>query len=218
MKSHPVPPGRTLLARGKHLDFLSVNGWEYVTRTGIDGIVLIVPVTDEGALVLVEQRRPPVDRPVIELPAGLSGDEEGGKGEPLEETARRELLEETGFAAATMEKLVEWPPSPGVTDEIVTFFLARGLVKRHAGGGVGGEEIIVHEVPLASAEEWLASRMRGGDFVDVKVWAGIYFARGAGSRPAAAGARDVRPRAPRLPQEGPKGTASPSSRERRPPR
>ena len=200
MKSHPLPPGRTLLARGKHLDFLSSNGWEYVTRIGVDGIVLIVPVTDEGALVLVEQRRPPIDRPVIELPAGLSGDDEGGKGEPLEASARRELLEETGFAATTMERLVDGPPSPGVTDEIVTFFLARGLVKRHAGGGVGGEEITVHEVPLHAAEEWLTARIRGGDCVDVKVWAGIYFARAAG----------VRPTTPTLPLEGPKGTAFPS--------
>ena len=169
-----------LLARGRFLDFLSRKGWEFVARRDVDGVILVVPVTDDGAIVLVEQRRPPVDRHVVELPAGLSGDDEGGRGEPLETSARRELLEETGYEATTMELLADGPPSPGVTSEIVTYFLARGLVKRHEGGGVGGERIVVHVISLATAHDWLAERAREGVLVDAKVWAGLYFA----ARPA----------------------------------
>ncbi len=166
-----------LLARGRFLDFFRRKGWEFVARRNVNGIVLIVPVTDDGAIVLVEQLRPPVDRQVVELPAGLSGDDEGGKDEPFEMSARRELLEETGYEATTMEPLVDGPPSPGVTSEIVTYFLAGGLVKRHDGGGVGGERIIVHVVPLDQAHDWLLARSRDGALVDAKVWAGLYFAR-----------------------------------------
>jgi ADP-ribose pyrophosphatase len=165
-----------LLSEGRHLHFVHRDGWEYVDRPGITGIVLLVPITNDGAIVLVEQLRPPVGGQVIELPAGLSGDEEGGRDEPLEESARRELLEETGYEAATMERLVEGPPSPGVSSEIVTYFLARGLVKRNGGGGVGGERIIVHDVPLDRAHEWLLEQSRKGLLIDAKVWAGLYFA------------------------------------------
>ncbi len=172
-----------LVARGRFLDFIVRKGWEFVARRDVNGIVLIVPVTDAGAIVLVEQLRPPVGKNVVELPAGLSGDDEGGKHETLEMSALRELLEETGYEAATMERLVDGPPSPGVTSEIVTYFLARGLVKRHAGGGVGGERIVVHEVPLHRAEEWLLARSREGALVDAKVWAGLYFARHLGQVP-----------------------------------
>ena len=114
-----------LLARGRFLDFVVRKGWEFVSRRDVNGIVLIVPVTDDGSIVLVEQLRPPVERNVVELPAGLSGDDEGGKHETLEMSARRELLEETGYEAATMERLAEGPPSPGVSSEIVTYFSRR---------------------------------------------------------------------------------------------
>ena len=182
MPPAPSSPGASdrLLSRGRFLDFVDRKGWEFVARRDVDGIVLIVPVTDDGSIVLCEQRRPPVNRNVLELPAGLSGDDEGGRDEPLEASARRELLEETGFEAATMEFLADGPPSPGVTSEIVTYFLARGLVRRHAGGGVGDERIVVHEVPLKGAHDWLLQRSREGILVDAKVWAGLYFA----ARPA----------------------------------
>jgi ADP-ribose pyrophosphatase len=176
-----------LVARGRFLDFIDRKGWEFVARRDVDGIVLIVPLTDDGSIVLIEQLRPPVARNVVELPAGLSGDDEGGRDEPLEVSARRELLEETGFEAETMEFLADGPPSPGVTSEIVSYFLARGLVKRHRGGGVGGERIVVHEVPLENAHDWLLQRSRDGTLVDAKVWAGLYFALRPPPRPSTAG-------------------------------
>lgn len=176
---------KTLLHRGRHLAFVESDGWEYVDRPGVTGIAVVVAVTDDARLVLVEQRRPPVGARVVELPAGLCGDEAGAADEPLEEAARRELLEETGWEAREMERLTAGPPSAGVSSEVLTFFLARGLVRRGAGGGVAGERIDVWEVPLAGVEVWLLSREAQGALVDPKVWAGLYFAlhRGAGRRP-----------------------------------
>ena len=165
------------LHAGRHLRLVVRNGWEFVERPGIRGIVLVVAVTPEDRLLLVEQRREPVDGRVLELPAGLAGDAESPADEPLEEAARRELVEETGWDANAMERLTSGPPSAGVTSEIITFFRARGLSRAGAGGGVEGEAITVHEVPLAAVEEYLREREAGGTLVDPKVWAGLWFAR-----------------------------------------
>ena len=165
------------LHAGRHLRLVDRNGWEFVERPGIRGIVLVVGVTPGDGLLLVEQRREPVDANVVELPAGLAGDAESPADEPLEEAARRELVEETGWDAASMERLTAGPPSAGVTSEIVTFFRARGLSKVGPGGGVEGEAITVHEVPLAAVESFLAEREARGTLVDPKVWAGLWFAR-----------------------------------------
>jgi ADP-ribose pyrophosphatase len=165
------------LHAGRHLRLVSRNGWEFVERPGVRGIVLVVAVTPRGGLLLVEQHREPVGARVLELPAGLAGDAGSPAGEPLEEAARRELVEETGWDAAEMERLTAGPPSAGVTSEVVTLFRARDLSRVGAGGGVDGESITVHEVPLADAESWLLGREAGGALVDPKVWAGLWFAR-----------------------------------------
>ncbi len=164
------------LHAGRHLRLVSRNGWEFVERPGIHGIVAVVAVTPEGRLLLVEQRREPVGAAVLELPAGLAGDEGSSAGEPLEKAAHRELVEETGWDAKTMERLTAGPPSAGVTSEIITFFRARGLSRVGAGGGVDGESITTYEVPLATAEAFLLEREAAGSLVDPKVWAGLWFA------------------------------------------
>jgi ADP-ribose pyrophosphatase len=165
------------LHAGRHLRLVVRNGWEFVERPGIHGIVLVVAVTPEGRLLLVEQRREAVGAIVLELPAGLAGDAGSPAGEPLGEAARRELVEETGWDAASMERLTAGPPSAGVTSEIVTLFRARGLSKVGAGGGVGGEAITVREVPLEAVEAFLGEREARGVLVDPKIWAGLWFAR-----------------------------------------
>lgn len=169
------------MAEGRHLRFVERGGWEFVERPGVTGIAVLVAVTPSGGLLLVEQYRPPVDARVLELPAGLCGDEAGREAEPVEEAARRELLEETGWEAGEIERLAAGPPSAGTSSEVVTYFFARSLVRRSAGGGTAGESIRVHEVPLEGAASWLASRESEGLLVDPKVWAGLYFA----GRPAA---------------------------------
>lgn len=169
-------PGREILARGRFIQLVREDGWEFADRPGVTGIVTIVAVTDDGKLILTEQYRRPVGRRVIELPAGLAGDVPGSEAEELAAAAARELEEETGYRAERLEYLTAGPPSAGLSTEIVTFFSAVGLTKVGAGGGDQHEEIEVHEVPLATAEAWLAEQSNRGRLVDPKVYAGLYFA------------------------------------------
>lgn len=166
-----------LLAEGAHLRLVVSNGWEYVQRPKISGIVVIVGTTNHGGLVLVTQWREPVGAPVVEWPAGLAGDVPGRETEALETAARRELFEETGFEAATLQALLTGPPSPGISDEIVTFYRARGLVRKDRGGGHGDERIRTHVVPLSRIPEWLERMQAKGCLVDPKVFAGTYWLR-----------------------------------------
>jgi len=166
-----------VLFTGKFLEVKKQGRWEYVHRNSASGAAVIVAITDERQIILVEQYRIPVGQRVIELPAGLVGDDAGGKGEANATAARRELLEETGFAARELTQVAHGPPSAGLASEIVTFFVARGLTREHDGGGDEHEQITVHLVPIAEADAWLTSQERErGVLVDPKVYAGLYFA------------------------------------------
>ncbi len=154
-----------------------IGHWDLVRRPHSDACVGILALTDEGEIVLVEQFRIPVQQRVIEIPAGIVGDEEEHRGEALEETARRELLEETGFLAGRIEKLISTPTSAGLTPEFIHLFQASGLVRQHGGGGVAGEDITVHCVPLAGLREWLAARQQQGVAVDFKIHAALSLAQ-----------------------------------------
>lgn len=149
--------------------------WEYAFRTNASGVVVLVPVTSSGELVLVEQYRIPVKSRVMELPAGLAGDT-GDRDEDLKTAAQRELLEETGYRAGFLEELLTCPSTPGMSDEIVTIFYAGGLERAGSGGGKGDENITVHHVPLGSANRWLDARMAEGIMVDPKIYAGLFWA------------------------------------------
>ena len=168
---------------GKHVRFMRAGTWEYASRKGVTGIIALVPVTDDGKLVLVEQYRPPVGAPVVELPAGLAGDGKH-RHETLEDAARRELAEETGYAADTLEYVGGGAASAGICDELISMFVARGLSKvgpdaaelQDAEAAAERGRITVHEVPLADVLPFLAERERAGSFVDLKVYAGLFFA------------------------------------------
>jgi len=161
--------------KGKFLRVMKVGAWEYAERVDAIGGVVIVAVTKEGNLLLTEQERLPLRKHVIELPAGLTGDTKGNKGEELPVAAKRELLEETGYHAGEMTRLTSGPPSPGFSSEMVTFFRATGLRRASAGGGEGNEKIVVHEIPLRSCAKWLQQREAEGLLVDPKVYAGLFF-------------------------------------------
>ncbi len=167
---------KRVITSGKYVNLSSRNGWEYVERKNISGIVAIVAITDDGKIVLVEQFRPPMNKSVIELPAGLAGDVAGQEGEDLADAARRELLEETGYEAREFERLIDGASSAGITDEVVTLFRARGLRKTGSGEGDGSEKLQHHEIPLSDVVPWLRMRINGGAAVDMKVFAGLYFA------------------------------------------
>ena len=166
---------RMTLHTGKFLALVKEDHWEYADRTNATGAAIIVAVTDEQKLLLVEQYRIPVHAHTIELPAGIIGDEPGSSNEDHAEAARRELEEETGYRAEHMEALTHGPASSGLTSETVTLFLATELRRVGKGGGVAHEAITVHEAPLNEVQEWLKAKAKAGVLVDPKVYAGLYF-------------------------------------------
>jgi ADP-ribose pyrophosphatase len=171
----PVTKSETIHFNGRFLGLKERDRWEYAFRTNASGVVVLVPVTDARELVLVEQYRIPVESRVLELPAGLVGD----SGDPLEDfttAARRELIEETGFNAASLEELLTSPSTPGMSDEIITIYYASGLERVGPGGGDGNEDITVHLVPLDHAPEWLEAHRSKGVMLDPKIYAGLYWA------------------------------------------
>ncbi len=155
---------------------VSRDGWEFVERVGVSGVVGIVAVTNDRRLLLVEQFRPPVERHVIELPAGLAGDVSGAEDEPLETAVQRELEEETGYHASNIRFLGESPTSAGLTSETISMFEATGLERVSDGGGDSSEEIVVHEIELSRLRAWLAEQVESGWMIDLKIHAGLAMA------------------------------------------
>lgn len=163
------------LHTGKFLALVREGHWEYADRTNATGAAIIVAVTEEQKLLLVEQYRIPVHARTIELPAGIIGDEPESNDEAQTEAARRELIEETGFEAGHIDVLTHGPSSSGLTSETVTLFQATKLRRVGAGGGVAHEDITVHEVSLNEIDSWIAAKTKAGVLIDPKVYAGLYF-------------------------------------------
>ena len=166
---------RTTIHTGKYLTLVKEGHWEYVDRSNATGAAIIVAVTEEKKLLLVEQCRIPVHARTIELPAGIIGDEAECADEAQAEAARRELREETGYDAAHIEALNTGPSSSGLTSEVVTLFLATELCRVGKGGGVAHENITVHEVALSEVHGWLEAKAKSGVLIDPKIYAGLYF-------------------------------------------
>lgn len=155
---------------GKYLTVRKQGSWEYVGRArGIRAAVIVaIDEDDEGPhILLVEQYRVPLGRPCLELPAGLVGDDAAG--EQAETAAIRELEEETGYRAARMRDLGTYYSSPGMVSESFTLLRAVGLAKVSEGGGVPGEDIIVHRVPLAGIAGFITAKRAAGLGIDVKL-------------------------------------------------
>ncbi|MDT8322275.1 MAG: NUDIX hydrolase [Xanthomonadales bacterium] len=170
--------------QGRYLSLLERDGWEFASRANASGVVVIVAMTPAREIVLVEQFRKPVGGRVIELPAGLVGDHSDAE-ESVITAGKRELEEETGFTASRWEVLLACPSSAGMSDEIITFVLARDLIQTGPGGGDASEEIEVHTVPLDTAERWLQNRIDRGIALDPKVYTALYWLNQPDKRPAA---------------------------------
>lgn len=165
--------------RGRYLSLLEKDGWEFASRSNASGVVVLIPVTDAGEILLVQQYRKPVAATVIELPAGLVGDH-ANSGESILDAARRELEEETGYAATRMEVLMACPSSAGMSDEVIHFVLATGLTRVGPGGGDSSESIEVLPVPLSQVDGWLAARQAAGRPMDPKIYAALYWLQKSG--------------------------------------
>jgi len=152
--------------KGKYISALKRGTWEFVSRTGSTNAVVII-AEHEGKVILIEQFRVPVGGRCLELPAGLVGDED--EHATVEDTAVKELEEETGFTCDRVERLGDFHSSPGMVAESFTLVRAHGVRKVGEGGGTEHEEIDVFLVPRAEIPAFVASRREQGVAVDVKL-------------------------------------------------
>lgn len=121
-----------IMWQGKFVTAKRRGKWEYVSRArGITAAVILA--VEDGHVLLVEQYRVPLGANCIELPAGLIGDHD--EGEDTLTSAGRELEEETGYRASSLEIIGEFFSSPGMVSESFTLVRAIGLEKVSEGGG-----------------------------------------------------------------------------------
>ncbi len=198
---------KRILHEGRFLRLAEIEGispsgipfrWEIVERTNSKGIVVVVPVkegpstvrgTQGGTsfppvrpptvtspprreFVFVRHWRPAVEGWVMEFPAGLND-----RDETLEEVARRELIEETGYLAERFIPLGTFPASGGISSEKLTCYLALNLTQIGKRELEPLEELEVIEIPFDSVKEELEDLRRKGNYIDLKVYALIEMAR-----------------------------------------
>ncbi|MEQ8765589.1 MAG: NUDIX hydrolase [Planctomycetota bacterium] len=164
-----------ILGEGKYLRLYDDDGWEYVERVHSNGVVVILAVTPDDRLLLVEQYRPAVRASVLALPAGLVGDEPQFAGEDFEVAAARELEEETGWRAGRLELINITQTSSGMTSERRHLFRARDLEPVGPGGGDDSEDITVHAVPVSEVRAWLEAVAESGRKIESNLYAGLYW-------------------------------------------
>ncbi len=156
--------------QGNFITAVREGRWEYVNRArGIHAAVILAldDAADGRHILLVEQYRVPLHRRCIELPAGLVGDHDAG--EEASVAATRELEEETGYRAQSWEIAGEFYSSPGMVGESFTLLIARELEQVSAGGGVDGEDIVVHRIALSALPAFVAQQRAAGLAIDVKL-------------------------------------------------
>ena len=165
MNLDDLPPPEVMWA-GKYVRAVKRGKWEYASRTNnIEAVVILAEF--EGKVILVDQPRVPPECRCIELPAGLVGDEDAGA--TIEDTAIKELEEETGFTAERIERLGEFYASPGMVSEGFTLVRAHGVRRIGDGGGDENEEINVHLVPRAEIPNFIEQKRAEGFGIDVKL-------------------------------------------------
>ena len=132
------------------------------------GSVVLIPVTDEGTIILVRQYRPPLGRWAWELPAGSLK-----PGEDVEQAARRECHEEIGLVPGRLDKLGAFYPTPGYCDEEMTFFRATDLRQAWDGDDAAQPDEDEDIETRAFSVDELRSMIRSGDIIDLKTLGGL---------------------------------------------
>ena len=149
--------------QGKYIRAVKRGRWEYVSRVG-DVRAVVIFAEFEGKVILIDQTRVALGRRCLELPAGLVGDEDPNA--TVEETAVKELEEETGFTADRIERLGEFHASPGMLSEGFTLVRAHGVRPTGAAQEV---DIVVHLVPRADVPAFIEQKRAEGMAIDVKL-------------------------------------------------
>ena len=143
------------------------------TFVATPGAVAVVPVTDDGRVVLVSQYRPAIGGHILELPAGMRDIE----GEDPAVTAKRELREETGWEAGAMEFIGQCLSSPAVTDSRVLVYKGTGLVPGTRAPHGPEEEFM--EIVIPTVEEAM-DMVQDGRIIDAKTCYGLLMVFGSG--------------------------------------
>ena len=128
------------------------------------GAVVLLPVLEDGSVVMIENTRPTVNETLLELPAGTrEADEDAAV------TAHRELIEETGYAAGKLELIHEFYSAPGISDELMHLYRATDLV---AGQQEleATENIVTRIATRDQIRDWIAD----GTIRDAKTLVGLY--------------------------------------------
>ncbi|MGD6815668.1 NUDIX hydrolase [Metabacillus sp. 84] len=133
------------------------------------GAVAVIAITPEGKLLMVEQFRKALERTLIEIPAGKLE-----PGEEPEKTAVRELEEETGFTARSIDHLVSFYTSPGFADELVHLYITEDLAPIENEAHLDEDEFVdLMEVTLEEAEALL----KDGRIYDAKTAYAVQYVR-----------------------------------------
>jgi ADP-ribose pyrophosphatase len=164
ISSEPLCQGTLLHARRDRVQLPNgqTSAREYIVHPGA---AVILPVFDNGDVLLERQHRYPLRRDFIEVPAGKLD-----RGEDPETCARRELVEETGYQANELRFLFEFYPAIGYSNEIMYFYLARDL--KHVGHQRDHDEFLeILRVPFADA----LGMIRSGEICETKTVTALFW-------------------------------------------
>lgn len=161
---HDSPP--QVMWEGRFVRAVKRGRWEYASR--VEDIRTVVVLAEfEGKVILIDQPRAPVGGRCLELPAGLVGDEDPNA--TIEDTAVKELEEETGYTAGRVERLGDFYASPGMLSESFTLVRAHSVRKVGDGGGTEHEDVKVHLVARPDIPAFIEKKRAEGVAVDVKL-------------------------------------------------
>ncbi len=166
----PNPPSEELILKGHRFNvhamkLIGSDGKTYLREViRHPGAVVLLPLIDDDTVVMITNTRPTVGESLLELPAGTRE-----PGETAEQTAARELIEETGYHAGSLRALHEFYSAPGICDELMHLFVARDLRPgQHAREAT--EQIENHLASREQVRAWIEE----GRIRDAKTLVGLY--------------------------------------------